>query len=252
MKLLVVGNSQAAALRLAVADSLPPGARGPARFGPLTVFFYVLPGADGPKLRRDGDRLKPKTADRDAMTTLPGDVAAGVDLAAFDAVLVSAAGLPPDRGRPGHVVTDLTLAELAPAAETGVSRAVFRRAMVASYGAGNAWKSITLIREAFAGPLLIEPWALPTRAVLRRGESAAVARYGAGSPFFAWYADWQRAMLEELVARDLGAATLLPHPADAAGAPGFTAEAYRTGDPWHMNGRYGALVLEAAAAALGL
>lgn len=278
MRLLVIGNSQAAALRLAVAESLPPGAIGAARHGQLEVFFYVLPGADGPKLRRDGNRLKPKTADRDAVTTIGGAVADGVDPAEFDAVLVSAAGLPPDRGRPGHVVTDLTIAELAPGTATGVSRAVFARAMVAAYGAGNAWKSITLLREAVRGPLLIESWAMPTAAVLTRGESAgvltrgksagvltrgksaaaltrgesaAVARYGV-SDFFAWYAGAQRAMLAELVARDLGEATLLPHPAAAAGPPGFTADAYRTGDPWHMNARYGALVLDAAAAALGL
>lgn len=250
MRLLVVGNSQAAALRLAVADTLPRGAVGPARHGPIEVFFYVLPGADGPKLRRDGPRLKPKTADRDAVTTIGEAVAEGVDPTAFDAVLVSAAGLPPDRGRPGHVVTDLTLAEFAPGAETGVSRAVFARAMVATYGAGNAWKSITLVREAFRGPLLIEPWAMPTAGVLTGGESAAVARYGA-SDFFPWYVEAQKAMLAELIARDLGEATLLPHPR-ATGEAGFTADAFRTGDPWHMNGRYGALVLDAAVAALGL
>jgi hypothetical protein len=249
VRLLVIGNSQAAALRLAVAPSLPPGASGPATHGALTVYFYVLPGADGPKLRRDGDRLRPKTADRDAMTTIDGDVAGGVDPRAFDAVLVSAAGLPPDRGRPGHVVTDLTIAALAPERQEGVSHAVFHRTMVATYGAGNAWKSITLIREASPGPLLIEPWAMPTRDVLTRRESAAVDRYG-GHRFFAWYAAAQRAMLEELVARDLGEATVLPHPPAAAGEPGFTADAFRTGDPWHMNGRYGALVLELAAAAL--
>jgi hypothetical protein len=250
MKLLVVGNSQAAALRRAVADSLPPGATGPAHHGPFAVSFYVLPGADGPKLRRDGGRLKPKTADRDALTTVGGAVADGIDPTVFDALLVSAAGLPPDRGRPGHVVTDLTLAERVPDAEAGVSHALFARAMVASYAAGNAWKSITLLRGTFPGPLLVEPWALPTAAVLTRGESAAARRYGPA--FFAWYGEAQDAMLTELVARDLPGARLLHRPSAAAGSPGFTADAFRTGDPWHMNGDYGRLVLAEAAAALGL
>jgi hypothetical protein len=88
VKLCIVGNSHAGALKsaLAVDDS----ARG------LRVDFFVMPGGSGPHLQAEGSRLLPAPFRKDKVfSTIPGAVVDGFDLGKFDAVMICASGFRP-------------------------------------------------------------------------------------------------------------------------------------------------------------
>lgn len=252
MKICVVGNSHAAALKsaLAVADNAA-GAR---------IDFFVMPGGAGPHLLAEGGRLFPAPARKDKVfSTIPGAIVDGLDLEKFDAVMISAAGLPSHRnGDPGHILNRLALASHIQDGATdlqGVSEAVMKDAIKHALEASPGFQAISLIRSAFSGRFLIQLSPLPTRAVAAykvAGEmgSNLASQYGdrLGS-FLSWYS---RRQIELISARaeQLDAHVLAPDPGFVE--DGFTPNKFRTPDPWHMNTAYGRLVLRGVYRACGV
>ncbi len=219
-----------------------------------------MPGGSGPHLQAEGNRLFPAPSMKDQVfSTIPGAAADGLDLATFDAVMLSAAGLPSHRnGDASHILNQLALGSMVHDRNTDrqpVSEEVLTRAMENVLHASPNLQAIRLIRTVFSGRILIQVSPLPTRAIAaykvegERGSNLA-AQYGDSVwPFLSWYYRRQinliAAYAEALDAR------VIP-PDDSFLEAGHTPNRYGTPDPWHMNTAYGRLVLKQALTELGL
>lgn len=250
MKLCIVGNSHAAALKSALAvEPLSGGSH---------VDFFVMPGGSGPYLQAERGRLfaAPGRGDK-LFCTIPTATADGLDLAAFDAVLVSAVGLPSHRnGAIDHILNQLVLGSRAERGSSGcqpVSQSLMTHVMENVLQASAGFEAIRLIRSVFSGQLLVQVCPLPTRAIAAyqvandRGSNLAT-QYGEGIwSFLSWYYRRQIDLIRAH-AGTLSARVLPPH--DSFVEAGFTPNKFKTPDPWHMNTGYGRLVLKQALAAL--
>jgi hypothetical protein len=247
VKLCVVGNSHAGALKSALAVGEAAGEQ---------VDFFVMPGGSGPHLHAEGGRLFPVPSRKDKVfSTLPGATAEGLDLYGFDAVMISAAGLPSHRnGDASHILNQLALGSLAhdlKANQQAVSEAVMTSAMESVLHASPNLEAIRLVRSVFPGQLIIQVCPLPTRAIAaykvegERGSNLA-AQYGDKVwQFLSWYYRTQISIIRAY-ADTLGAHIIAPD--DSFLEAGQTPSRYGTPDPWHMNTAYGRLVLKQALA----
>lgn len=252
MRLCVVGNSHAAALKGAVAiDETAANVR---------FDFFVMPGGLGPHIHADGHRLfvDARLLDK-VFSTVPGAVADGLDLAAFDAVMICASGLPAHRnGSASHVLNQLALGAFTEASagkRQRVSEAVMTLAIEAALHDAPNLAAIRTIRSIYSGPLLVQVCPLPTRALAAyrpasdTGSDLAVQYGDRVWPFLSWYYRHQIEIIDAFAA-SLSACVLAPDE-DFVEA-GFTPTKYRTPDPWHMNTAYGRLVLRQALAELAI
>ena len=251
MKLCVVGNSHAGALKSALAvDDSAAG---------VHVDFFAMPGGSGPHLHAEGARLFPAPSRKDKVySTIPGAVADGLDLADFDAVMICAAGLPSHRnGDAGHILSQMALGSLISDANANrqlVSEGVMTSAMESVLHASPNFEAIRLIRSVFSGPILIQVCPLPTRALIAyRPESEKGSNLGQQYgdrvwAFLSWYYRRQISIISAY-AESLGARVIAPD--DSFIEAGFTSNRYGSPDPWHMNTAYGRLTLKQALAALG-
>lgn len=250
MRLCVVGNSHAAALKRALA--VEPAAAG------AHVDFFVMPGGSGPHLHAEGGRLfaGPDKSDK-LFSTIPAAAEDGLDPAIFNAVIVSAVGLPSHRnGAPAHILNRFALGSLAEDRGAGrqlISEAMMIREMDNALQASPGFEAIQLIRSVFAGQILLQVCPLPTRAIAAyqvagdKGSNLA-AQYGDSVwAFLSWYYRRQIDLIQACA--DTLDARILP-PDDSFIEAGFTPNTYRTPDPWHMNTGYGRLVWKQALAAL--
>lgn len=250
LKLCVVGNSHAAALKSALA--VEPAAAG------VHVDFFVMPGGTGPHLQAEGSRLFAAPGKRDKLfSTIPAAAVDGLDLAGFDAVLVSAVGLPSHRnGAPGHILNRFALGSWVEDGGAGcqpVSEDVMTRAIDGALRASPGFEAIRLMRSVFAGQIILQVCPLPTRAIAayqvasEKGSNLA-AQYGDRVwAFLSWY--YRRQIDLVRAHADTVDAHVLP-PDESFVEAGFTPSKYKTPDPWHMNTGYGRLVLTQAFAAL--
>lgn len=252
MRLCVVGNSHAGALKTALAvDDAAAAAH---------VDFFVMPGGSGPHLHIEGSRLFPAPFLKDQVfSTIPGAAADGLDLANFDAVMLSAAGLPSHRnGDASHILNQLALGAMVHDRNTDrqpVSEDVLTRAMETILHASPNLQAIRLIGSVFSGRIIVQVSPLPTRAIAAykiEGEKGSnlAAQYGDRVwPFLSWYYRTQISLItaytEALDAR------VIP-PDGSFIAAGHTPNRYGSPDPWHMNTAYGRLVLKQALTELGL
>lgn len=247
MRILVLGNSQVAALRLAVGDVLPEGATGPAIRDGHEFLFYAQFGGGAPNLYvRDGRLVAPRVQ-AGSFTTIEGTrVEDGLSLDAFDAVVVSAVGLRADRSDARHFLSATAVAALTERPGRGaVSRGLFERMLAAETRNSPQWGSIVALRTIYAKPLLFQSWPLPTPEVVTRDDFSSARRYGDRvSEFLAFYFAAMGRAVAANAASLSPAAEVLPVPDPAWLAEGFTPAQYGTRDPWHMNADYGALVLD--------
>jgi len=252
LRLCVVGNSHAAALKSALATG--DGAAG------VHVDFFVMPGGSGPHVHAEGARLFAVPDRKEKLfSTIPGAAANGLDLETFDAVVVSAAGLPSHRnGDPSHILNQLALGAMVndrSANRQLVSETVMTRAIENALEASANVEAIRRIRSVFRGQIIIQLSPLPTRAIAaykvtgERGSNLA-AQYGDRVwSFLNWYYRRQIDIISAF-ADATRASVILP---DASFIEaGFTPNKYGTPDPWHMNTAYGRLVLKQALTELGL
>jgi hypothetical protein len=249
MKVCIVGNSHVAALMsgLAAAPSL----------GGFEFDFYAIPGGHEPQLVVKGGRLRPRTADVLPQTTIAGSASGGLDLAPYEAVVVSACGLfaarnenvvPDPLAHPLGAVCREDWLEAAgapwPVGTQFVSAAVFD-AVVESYVKRHA--SVTaasLLSECFAGRVVLQPWPAPNRALQDNASWFVNVGYRNGGRR-AWR-DFMRAQYRALekIAAGLGSAfTLLSYPLAGPLNDGFMNAEMCEADPWHANAAYGVLVL---------
>lgn len=248
MTLLVIGNSQVGALRMAAEDH-PQGD---------SIDFLSLPGGNGPKLDFDGSRARPPEG-TDMVKARPEALARGVDLSGYDAVIFSALGLSaPRANNPHHLLNRFVVAGFAPVRPEarGVSRAFMAEMIAVTLRRMPAAGSLRAIAERVSCPVVVQPFPVPNALLQTRGpeDTRLPGQYGdALGVFQAWYyaAQWQA--LAALVAELGDHVTLLPYPDPDWLAAGFTPAEYAQGrDCWHMNADYGRRVLDQALAAAGL
>ena len=252
MKICVVGNSHAGALKSALAvDDSASGVR---------ADFFVMPGGSGPHLQAEGSRLLPVPFRKHKVfSTIPGAVENGFDLGKFDAVMICASGLPSHRnGDPGHILNKLALGSLVQDPNSKrqiVSEDVMTSALENLLHASPNLQAIQLIRSVFSGRILIQVCPLPTRAIVayrpesEKGSNLAWQYGDRVWSFLSWYYRQQISFIRT-VADSLGAHVISSD--DSFVDAGFTPNRYGTPDPWHMNTAYGRLTLRRALAELGL
>jgi hypothetical protein len=250
MKICVIGNSHAAALKTAF-DSA-------GRSINTAVDFFALVGRDQPQLNVEAGRLRRVSAFGETLTTVAGAAENGLDIAPYDGLVISACGCFAARNE--FIAADPQLHPLGclycadwiaddpdrpPVAAQLVSAAVFSAA-VEGYVRNHA--SITLaflLSEHFQGPVWLQPWPAPSRAL--KGDSAWFinARYGPLGPR-AWFAFFKAQWLAlETVAKELGPRfKLLDYPLPGPSYDGFMDAQVCGRDPWHGNVGYGGLVLD--------
>lgn len=253
MRLCVVGNSHAAALKNALAGD--DGAAAAARFD-----FFVMPGGSGPHLHAEGGRLLPAPFRKDKVfSTIPGAAVEGLDLGIFDAVMICAAGLPSHRnGSPEHILNQMALGSLVgdwnPNRQV-VSEDVMTTAMESVMHDSPNLQAIRLIRSLYSGPIIIQVCPLPSRALVayrpasEKGSNLG-SQYGDRVwSFLGWYYRRQISIISAFA--DASNARVIS-PDDSFVEAGFTPGRYKTPDPWHMSTAYGRLTLKQALAELGL
>ena len=252
MKICVVGNSHAAALKsaLAVDDSAAAA----------SFDFFVMPGGSGPHVHAEGGRLLPAPFKKDKVfSTIQGAAVEGLDLGKFDTVMICAAGLPSHRnGDAEHILNQMALGSLVQDRKTNrqiVSEDVMTTAMENVLHDSPNLQAIGLIRSVFSGRILIQVCPLPTRALgayrpeSEKGSNLALQYGDRVRSFLSWYYRRQIDIISAF-ANSVGACVISSD--DSFVSAGFTPNKYGTPDPWHMNTAYGRLTLKQALTELGL
>lgn len=242
-RVCVIGNSHLAALRLS---------RGRARPGSeFSYSFFALHGSLHPSLLLKDGRLFAKKPEN-VRTDIEGAAHLGVDPAAYDAIVISAFGLP--------LVTKDILSLTHPLAEARcadwriedatdlplVSRAVMTEILSSRLAVFPSLLTIQQIAQIFSGPIIIQPKPKPAHLCFQDREWSLVARYGEGLPhviagFIEMHDAATRRLLDKISPRPI----LLGYPALPDETPSSVPDAYsQKNDGFHKNGLYGAAVIE--------
>lgn len=249
MRILVLGNSHATCL----AQAYRRGRDGIGEIGEL--FFWVSPGGGGPSMgARDGRIVILKEHPVYRPYQWPDGVD-GMPLATFDAILISALGHL-DCGAlegSGHLGLG-ALAEFGPrtaAAELElVSDRCYRAMLRASFAGQLGYRFVRELRDAYAGPIIVQPFPYPSETLKEDDGWGLRALYDdhCGAHDFL-VAERDLFLRETCAAIGLD---LLPHPVRRPGGSFTPARLMRPTDAMHGNGAYGALVLRQLDAALSL
>jgi hypothetical protein len=252
MTLCVIGNSHAAAIKLALG--------GKHIIDKHEVHFYVLGGHDQPRVQLLNGRLRPLNPHQRVETTLPEAAIAGLNILPYDTIVISACGW--FAARNGFVAADplahplgsMTCPDWAgsrcPVGIRPVSSAVFE-AVVEGYVQRHASLQLAeLLARSFEGRLLLQPWPTPDRALQSDREWFVNAWYP-DSANMVWHAfiSAQTRALRRLAATLGPKVTVLDYPLSDSAETGFMNSLWCTNDPWHANARYGSLVIDQIVAA---
>lgn len=240
MKILVTGNSQAAALRKAVRETGPVNG--------MRLSFFVTPGGTGPyfTIKPDG-RLEENSP---SVKNKPFADPAGTEdipVSQYDAIVISALGYVDGavkfRGpfSEGPFVADFSPIDVS-AGEDLVSKACFREVHRATV-LGAAFQFAADLRKHFSGPIIVQPMPYPSAESRDAATWATRQRYRDTAGFHTFLTSITDALLAEFCATHT--LTLLPRPVETIIDGPFTSMNYmREQDGVHPNDRYGRLVLE--------
>lgn len=245
MKICVIGNSHAGALKRALDRIAQPS---------HTFDFLAQVGGLGPRLEIRNGRVFAASAMARPDQAFLGDHQDGVDLASCDAVLFAAAGLPAHLARikrdPLNNLLHAGFAKRPVSGRQSVSGAVMAMALEHTLLAMPAMAGIRLIRSVFSGPLVVIARPLPGRGIDATPDPSDLPlQYGAQlDAFMTWYYREQTRVITNET-RLIGAACL-PPPEDILLA-GHMPERYCGIDPWHANADYGEITLDRALKLIG-
>jgi hypothetical protein len=253
MKFCVIGNSHAAALRNGT--KLSGALKAP------YLDFWVIGGANQPAVVFEGGRIRPAPAKFQVrpISTVPDAAENGLDIAPYDAVIISACGLRAPRNRlisrdpsvhpHGHLACEGWLelkAEKVPAEVQPVSPQEFEAAVTSLLSSHPTMQLARLLAENFKGRVFLQPWPPPNETIFDDAEWFLVRRYGKNGSRLAWR-DFLRVQFHALqkLARELGSRfEVIDYPMAEILEHGMMPPGYSVPDPWHANAKYGALVLE--------
>lgn len=241
MKILIVGNSQAGALKRAIGTKR--------RYAGCDFDVHLLAGGLGPHLKVENGRLYPEVVRNRFFCTVPDADAAGVDLSGYDGVLYASAGLTSHRKTSRWaLLNQLMLSSMAKKPYRGhqmVSEEVMAQSVENALYVTPGFKGVGLIRSIYDGPIVIMTWPLPARHFDKPENGSDLPKqYGKKvGEFLSWYYRAQiRALNKYAETID---ARVLPPPRAILEA-GFTPEEYAGPEAWHMNKEYGEMMLTRA------
>lgn len=237
MKGIVIGNSQAGALREAA--------------GKTDKFdFYSIPGGNGPNLIRKNKRFFPANSGVTIFSAPSHLSNEGINLENYDYIIYSGFGLSAPRNQNrNHLLNQLVLAELAQEVfytQQSVSRAFMASAIRITLESMPVTWTLKAICRVFSGKILVQPFPLPTASVFARTDNNLLKNYGdKKNEFLSWYFAEQYFSMCEIIKQMPNNAVLLEYPNSEWLEKGFTPDEFsRGGDCWHMNAMYGELVLQ--------
>ena len=239
MKGLIFGNSHVGAIR-----------EGWALDKQKEMDFFAIPGGGGPNVRTEAGRLFPARKDARVISSIFEVESEGLDLAPYDYVAFCSFGF--GAARPSnhwHILRVLSLARMAKAEQDGttaVSEAFFKKAMAMTFSNQQGFKALRQIARLFRGPVICVPAPLPIAAELEPDNLLRTIYQDDLLKFLSWCGGVQMAQLQEILQDVDGDIRLLEFPEMSWLTSGTTPSDYisDTKDPWHVNGRYGRLVLK--------
>jgi hypothetical protein len=242
-RICVIGNSHAAALRLALGRGRPGS-----EFG---YSFFAMNGSLHPSLQlKDGRLFAPRP--EQVRTDIKDAEHLGIDLSPYDAIVVSAWGLP--------FVTKNILDQTHPLAEARcadwrvedgadlplVSRAVMSEIVSSRLAVFPPLSTIQQMTRVFSGPIIVQPKPKPAQLSFHDREWSLVARYGESLPHvLSDFIDMHDTATKRLFDKIAPCPILLGYPALPDETPFSLPDAYnQTRDGFHKNGLYGAAVID--------
>jgi hypothetical protein len=251
MKVCVVGNSHASGLLSAWKSS-------PGKWPFDVCEFVVSPGLLSPDLRLVNRIFWPRS-NSSVRSTLGDLITGGLDLAGFDAVVVSALGAV--AGRNEHFASGRHMLgtvrrwdwPLRPerSYKTPVSTQMFDDLVKNNLLLMGTYKFARDLETMFDGPIFIQPSPRGTEDVIGQSDWMPYLDYGPeAARIYAEFADTIDSAISSIVGGMGKKTTLLPHPSVLTEAGYMKAQYGRNGDAWHGNGRHGKLILDQVAARL--
>jgi hypothetical protein len=239
MKVCVVGNSHVGSLREAAAvdkDRLP-----------FEIDFYAMLAAH--PVFKEGRLVCPDPSK--IFTNIPGAAENGLRLGDYDYILLSAGGYWVFRNeQAGHMMFEIRLSNWTanPAVDFALPRAVsadvFRATVKCMQNISTTIQTCRILAKRFDGRICVQPWPLPSSSMLKDRNWRLKQLYGPNiAPISAYFFQTQYSVVSELTKEMRPDIKMLTYPRDEWFAYGFTPEEYEAPDPWHMNARYGSIVL---------
>lgn len=227
MRICIVGNSHASALHQAL--------RAGWRAEGIQIDYYVILGRNPLQLRLEDGLFIPRGRPQGLRTNVQDASSIGLNVGVFDALVVSAVGLPAARNEYKQHPLSLARCFEWSGSATPVSQAHMLDLIKDQIAASGAYRFCADVSNVFKGPVLVQPAPFPAESL-----AADISWYGTE-----YWRDFSRLYgraLADLI-KDIG--YLLPYTDEACAGYGLTKEKYgRDGDPWHMNASYGGLILE--------
>jgi hypothetical protein len=241
VKILVAGNSQAGALKLAY-DAHPDilGAAG-------KLYFFVVPGGHGPYLTVRNDRMVVEMAIKDSPPYAAPAETPDMAVSEFDAVVISALGYVDGGFRFDNQITRMAaLAEFQPKGEVEsaelVSDRCYREMIVQSLRSQHGFRFAKALRENYAGRIIVQPFPYSSEEMLSHEDWGLRQRYAdpvGAHRFFSAEKDVALARLGQELTFEL-----LDYPCRDWATDFLTpASLMRSSDCLHPTPEYGAMVL---------
>ncbi len=230
---LIVGNSHAAALKLAAAEDET-----------MAYDTFAIEGGGGPSLRVENARIFAKNPKASIFTTVADAKERGVLVSDYDFAVFSAFGIAALRKQSPNPLVNIQLADLSPHLDRGpsVSYAIYRDCLRELLSKYDAFDAIHAIRRIFSGYILVQQAPIPASGVISQDDSPLTDQYG---PRVSAFTKWLYASQKEIIGEFFGnmAGVVPVFVPEQWIEEGFTPREYATLDAWHMNGQYGKFVL---------
>ena len=241
MRVLILGNSQASALR---------GASSQGKFTARTSIdfsFYVVPGGQGPNFTVKGDRFSVTAFDERYPPQCAPEGVPDTSLQDYDAVVVSALGYIDGGFLYGNVIPRQgLLAEFGPRPNEDVSAlisvACLRETMIEGFRRHAGFQLLEELGAAYSGDIIVQPFPYVSACLQEREDWAMRRFYDDYIGAHLCLGELRTGVLQGICERN--GARLLPPPEAAVTDQMFTRkELMNTHDGLHGSAEYGAMVL---------
>jgi len=249
VRICFLGNSHLACVAQAIAESC--------LFQPSQYDIFRVGGGGQPRLKCENRTLVPVNSYVEEWLRKSSGGKTHVDLDAYDAFVIVAAGQHAVREEFANPFKDIVISSLngkayLPEVDIGerfyVSLECAKRAIRGWLRQLGAVQVLRDICSQVGAPVIATRCPLPTESYFERSDNTVSMLHGSTAKEV--WEQWSRLHIEalsEVVGAIGGNLTLLPYPSQALTNNGCTLRKYETSDPWHMNGAYGHLLLDAIA-----
>lgn len=250
MKVCVIGNSQVSALRMAIENGLCSTSCSIDFYSIVvsmnldsidSIFQYTM--VDDGFIRPIGDSHK-------VFTTVDSAITTGLNFMPYAAIVISAGGYWVFRNRNEHWIFEIGIPEWSADASSGlkipdvVSSSLFKATTAAMQPHSSTLQMCEQLAKNFPGKIIIQPWPLPSESILENNEWKINRLYGKNAAkVSSYYYKAQYDAILKMASKMRNDIVVLPYPNEDWLENGVTPRQYETADPWHMNDKYGALVM---------